>query len=208
MKKVYCVRHGETNANRENIVQGLHNELSERGMRQAIQIAERAKGISFSRLISSDAVRTRDTAQKIADATGTSIEFSELFREIKRPDSMIGIARNTKRYKEFLLMEDDHLAEKDWRYEDGETFFDAQERAHRALAYLEDIEDEEILVVTHGHFLRHLAFAILMQKHILPEVWRMFSTSLPTSNTGVSVFLHSEEHWRLFTWNDHAHFAE
>ena len=56
--RVYLVRHGETDANRQSIVQGqLDTELNELGQKQAVFVAERLRSVPFDLSFSSDLSR-------------------------------------------------------------------------------------------------------------------------------------------------------
>jgi len=64
--RVYLVRHGETDANRQSIVQGqLDTELNELGQKQAVSVAERLRSVPFDLSFSSDLGRAVKTAEAI-----------------------------------------------------------------------------------------------------------------------------------------------
>jgi len=53
--RIYLVRHGETDANREGVIQGqLDTQLNELGKRQAELVALRLRSISFDVALTSD----------------------------------------------------------------------------------------------------------------------------------------------------------
>lgn len=213
MKRVYFVRHGETQANVANTVQGLDDPLTERGEMQAIRIGERAKNIDFDALISSDAIRTQQTAQAIADAKGIEkIELSPLFREAKRPTSLIGMNWTTDAYNHFRQLEAEHWGEPGWHFEDEESYEDLTKRAQDAVAYIEAHEKDTLMVVTHGRFLRYLMAYFMLGHTITSDVMLQIDSSLRTMNTGISVCFQDVEGgisgWKILTWNDHAHFAD
>lgn len=211
MKIVYFVRHGESLANVARTVQGvgLEEELTERGQKQARVVAERAAHIDFDALLASDLVRAHQTAEHIADITGKEIEFSELFREVQWPSSIVGKPRDGEESVKFLEEERNNITRPEWRYEDAENFADIKERASGALTLLESHASDTILVVTHGHFLRFVVSMMLMDTKLTPEIWLHLRHALLTVNTGVTVCrLNEAGRWSLLTWNDHAHFAE
>ena len=56
--RVYLVRHGETDANRQQILQGqLNTQLNELGQEQARRVAERLQWVSFEVACTSDLSR-------------------------------------------------------------------------------------------------------------------------------------------------------
>lgn len=56
--KIYIVRHGETQSNKESIIQGqLDTELNETGIEQARRVADVLRCVHFDAAYSSDLVR-------------------------------------------------------------------------------------------------------------------------------------------------------
>lgn len=213
MKRVYFVRHGETRANVEKTVQGLDDPLTPVGEKQAIRIGERAKDIDFDALISSDAIRTQQTAAAIRDAKGMAqVELSPLFREGRRPTSLIGVNWETDAYKDFGALEEAHWGEPGWHFADEESYDDLRKRAQDAVAFIEAHEKDTLMIVSHGRFLRYLIAELMLGDTITPEVMGRIENSLRTMNTGISVCFQTDEsgvvQWKVLTWNDHAHFAD
>ena len=79
--KVYLVRHGETSLNAARILQPPDTPLSERGVKQVERVAQRLASAGVERILTSDHVRTRATAEAIHTATGAPIEIEPLLRE-------------------------------------------------------------------------------------------------------------------------------
>ena len=64
---IYIIRHGKTAMNQANVLQGRSDcPLSEEGVRQAEEAAERLRGIRFSHVFSSPLRRAAQTARIIA----------------------------------------------------------------------------------------------------------------------------------------------
>jgi len=200
MKKVYFVRHGLTQFNTESRVQDGNDALSEKGLEQAKDIADRLTRVPFDLLLSSDMLRAKQTAEKIAERTGHTPSFSPLFAEAKYPTSFVGLS-----YKEDAIQK--YLAERDreGRYEDEETPAMLHARAKEALTDLAARDEESIAVVTHGRFLRHIILAVLLGDTATWEQEEYFINHLTASNTGITVLEYNEGTWRMITWNDHAH---
>jgi probable phosphoglycerate mutase len=77
---ILLVRHGETAANAARVMQRPDVPLSERGVRQAAQLAVRLFGLGFVHVLSSDLLRARMTAAPLA-AGGLVIEETPLLQE-------------------------------------------------------------------------------------------------------------------------------
>lgn len=208
MKRVYFVRHGESVANIDRIVQGPNDPLTEKGCMQAAHVATRCQNISFQKLIASHLPRAQNTAAAIAEATKIPVTTLDCLFEARRPSSLVGHSHDSDEYLSFLAESREHATDPSWHFEDEENYTDLLARAEKALALIEADEAEEILIVTHGHFLRFLTTYILVGGEMTPELWHHTSKTLLTINTAITVFQHDGTLWKLLTYNDHAHFAE
>src|SRR5690606_21132235 len=83
MLQVYLVRHGETQWNAERRIQGQSDSpLTDKGVQQAWQVAERARTLGITHVISSELGRTQQTARIIADACGCDVTLEPRLREL------------------------------------------------------------------------------------------------------------------------------
>lgn len=74
---IYIIRHGETDANKNSILQGQTNlPLNEDGIRLARVTGQRMKGIKFDACFSSPLDRAIDTAKIILEETGNNIDIN------------------------------------------------------------------------------------------------------------------------------------
>jgi probable phosphoglycerate mutase len=78
---IYVIRHGETELNATRVFQRPATPLSERGRRQAEQLAERLAPLGISRIVTSDLARAVETARAVAARTGAPIVIDPLLRE-------------------------------------------------------------------------------------------------------------------------------
>ncbi|KAG2135215.1 phosphoglycerate mutase-like protein [Suillus bovinus] len=83
LARVYVVRHGETDSNRNRIIQGqLDTELNATGLAQAAITAEALKSVSFDKAFTSDLQRASRTAERILQYhTGTELVKDSALRE-------------------------------------------------------------------------------------------------------------------------------
>lgn len=69
---IYLVRHGETDWNRQNRLQGIEDiELNETGVRQSYECAEAFRNIPVDRILTSPLKRAKATAEIIAETLNT-----------------------------------------------------------------------------------------------------------------------------------------
>jgi broad specificity phosphatase PhoE len=78
---ILVVRHGETDGNAARVLQRPEVPLNERGLRQAEQLARRLHAHGFVRILCSDLLRARMTAEPLAALSGIAIEESPLLQE-------------------------------------------------------------------------------------------------------------------------------
>jgi len=81
--RVYLIRHGETDANRNGIMQGqLDTALNANGWAQAQAVAQSLRDVPFAKAFSSDAQRASNTAKKILEFhPGVVLEERTALRE-------------------------------------------------------------------------------------------------------------------------------
>lgn len=204
-KTIYFVRHGQTNGNILDTIQDLTDTLSPAGEIQAEKIAARVANLEFEALLSSDAERAKQTAAIIAKRTGHTVSHHDVFREIKRPSSFVDKPRLADDFQNFDAEWRTHF-DGSWRFEDEETIAEFFERIISAVALLEERAEGNILVVSHGYFLRGIAAYMLSGKKIIPETYFSIHNALIGENTGITICrLGKNGLWRILSWNDHAH---
>ena len=208
MKTVYFVRHGESISNVSGAHQGFDEPLSEHGQHQAGVIAERAASLPVEAFVASPVVRARQTAERIAERIGKTPEFCDLFVESIGPKKFWGLGPDDPEAAAAYKQIRERYGEPGWRLLDEENFDDHTARAKAAFAYLENRPEENILVVTHGHFLRILIAHCIFDMQPTPQEIRKITNNLDSANTGITILRHEEPHekpWRLWVFNDHAH---
>lgn len=209
MRKIYLVRHGQTDTNELDVVSGENGALSEKGKRQAQKLAERFLHVEFDHLLASDYERAVQTASFIADIKNQEMITEPLIRELRRPTKFHGVARTSAEYEAFLNALDENINDPNWHFSDEENFFDIIKRVEEFFIKLEALEGD-VVVVSHGRIIALMTLFILMKKQLTPDVWRIGMNNMIVSNTGITTFVYNEkkQHWQLEMFNDHAHFAE
>jgi 2,3-bisphosphoglycerate-dependent phosphoglycerate mutase len=152
-KRILLVRHGETEWNRIERIQGMEDiPLNAMGLAQAEAVAnELAKIVrGDAELVSSDLVRTRETAKPIVESTGLHARYDARLRE-----RHFGILQG-KTYTEWREMDAEGArrhaeGDQDYGPEGGETAREFFLRCVNAVTDLAIACDEPtLLIVTHG----------------------------------------------------------
>ena len=80
------------------------------------------------------------------------------------------------------------------------------------MRFLENRPEENILVVTHGFFLRIIMAYVTFGSDVPAEAGELFVNKFHMANSGLTILKYDEQSkrtpWWLWTWNDHAHLAE
>jgi 2,3-bisphosphoglycerate-dependent phosphoglycerate mutase len=152
-KRILLVRHGETEWNRIERIQGMEDiPLNAMGLAQAEAVAnELAKIVrGDAELVSSDLVRTRETAKPIIETTGLHARYDARLRE-----RHFGVLQG-KTYTEWREMDAEGArrhaeGDQDYGPEGGET---AREFYLRCVNVVTDLaiacDEPTLLIVTHG----------------------------------------------------------
>ncbi len=153
-QRVVLWRHGQTDWNIQNKFQG-HSDipLNQTGINQALRAAPLLHALNPERIISSDLLRARQTAQALVDLSGLKLELDSRLRETNggKWEGKTGEENRAEDFERFVhwLDGDDEPA--------GETGERRSEIADRSLASIEAALDptvRNLIVVTHGGTVR------------------------------------------------------
>jgi broad specificity phosphatase PhoE len=191
--RLFVVRHGETDFNRNRVMQGYHEiPLNELGIRQATLLAHRLKDECIDRIVSSDLRRAVMTACIVASHTNVSIDYEPALRE-RNPGLLTG-----KSYDEeprfftdpaFIPPEGEGMAE----------FRARVRRAFEALAADARHPSERVAVITHGLVCRAFVSEFFGEKG---------SEEVGARNTAVTLADYDHGRWSLVTADCAGHLAE
>lgn len=156
--KLYLLRHGETDANVQGIVQGwLDTKLNEKGLNQA-RDAARMFNKTIQAIYSSDLTRARSTAEEFR-LRHVDVPY---FEDARLRERNFGDAAGTHR--------DRYDWEQFWSLDNRVTIPNAEtlnDFTARVVSFLEDLKKQPydtVLIVTHGGVLNRIQ-AILDPRH-------------------------------------------
>lgn len=169
---LYIVRHGESEANVNKIVQGhTDSPLTRRGIEQAEELAETFKDIGFDAIYSSDLDRARRTAKIILLDRDIEIKTSpqlreKFFGEFEGKDHSEYIETLKEEFERF----DNHLStEERWTYRAHPSMESDKELLNRFLPYLKEVASnhlgEKVLLVAHRYAIRMVLIHLGWGKH-------------------------------------------
>ncbi len=203
--KLYLVRHGESEGNEAGTHQHPETNLSPTGLKQAQFIATRFTKIPIDAILASPFQRAKQTAETIGLAIKKPVETSPLFQEIKRPSEILGKLEADPAITAIRKTIRDNWHNPNYRHSNEETFFEFRARAIKALEYIKGTDRENVLLVTHGLFLRALVCVMEFGDNLEPDHLKRSAAFFVASNTGITLCEWKDDKWKLVTWNDHAH---
>lgn len=154
-RAVLLARHGETDDNREPLrFQGWRDTpLNETGRRQAGELAERVDGEGIASLWSSDLVRASETAEIVGARLGLEVRLDPRLREANR-GRWEGRPFDDVAREEPALFAAWMRAGDDWRFPDGESLAEQQQRVRACVEEIRATAELPALAVCHGGSIR------------------------------------------------------
>jgi 2,3-bisphosphoglycerate-dependent phosphoglycerate mutase len=188
------VRHGVTQHNTDRIFMG-HDPvpLSATGRDQIGRLAERLNAAPPARIVASDILRARESAEIISRRLALPFETEPLLREVD-----VGGAKGVSYAEAAVRWPDVFDPSGEARFPGGESF---AEVADRAAGYLRSAvlgDSGTVLVVTHGGVVRGVAARLLR----LPLA---AVAGFLIDNASLTIFRADDGVVQLVTWNDTAH---
>lgn len=162
-KKIYIIRHGQTDFNLRGIVQGsgVDSSLNETGRAQANAFFQAYQNVAFDKIYTSRLVRTRESVQQFIDK-GIPYEMLEGLNEI---------SWGSREGQEITPEEDAyyHWMIEEWqkgntfqRIDGGESPDDVVKRQQVAVQHImKNVSEQTILICMHGRAMRILLCQLL-----------------------------------------------
>jgi broad specificity phosphatase PhoE len=210
---IYLVRHAQSEGNISQIEHHDGVNLTEKGKEQARSLAARFKNIPIDIILSSSYSRARETADILNIEINKEIIYSDVLIERQVPTEIIGKHIKQDGVQSLYDLLRENFKKENTRHSDEENFEDLKERAGKALEFIKTQPYENVLVVTHGSFLRallaYMIFGESMTGHEFAQVHRAFRNK----NAGITVVEYKattsplKNDWLVHDWNDFAHLS-
>ncbi|MBK0384009.1 histidine phosphatase family protein [Pedobacter sp. SD-b] len=202
-KKLYIIRHGETDLNKNGVVQGrgVNSPLNLTGIAQGNAFYEMYKNVPFDKLYTSTLVRTEQTVAKFIDA-GLPWErlagLDELAWGIHEGQNSTPELRDD--FKKLIA----HWAEGsyDEKFEGGESPNEVFTRQANAMKEIMSHKDEKtVLICMHGRAMRLLLCQLMKQSLDHMDEY-------PHKNTSLYILDYDGKDFTIQTFNNVAHLKD
>jgi broad specificity phosphatase PhoE len=199
-KKLYIIRHGETDLNKNGIVQGrgIDADLNERGRSQGLAFFEKYKDRPFDKIYTSSLVRTHQTVAKF-------IEKGIPWEQLSGLDELAwgkyeGLKSTPELRVDFKkLIENWSLGRYDEKVEGGESPNEVFVRQAASMEHILAQENENlVLICMHGRAMRLLMCQLL--KKSLDKM-----DEYPHQNTSLYILDYDGINFEMQTFNSLVH---
>lgn len=176
---IYIVRHGQTDWNKSKQLQG-HNPIPINiiGRREANIVRKVIETLSFDKIISSDLLRAKQTAEIINKNLSKDIIFDSRIRSVNYGDLEGRIIPN--------------IPESEWEiYNSNPEFFNAESTKavySRIKGFFDEqlLKNENLLIVAHGGTLRIIAYFLKYRTNFIKSIYEsQFKNAKQPSNTAL-----------------------
>lgn len=186
-RRVYFVRHGETEANAKRIRQGPEGELSVVGRAQAAAAGAYLSAFPIRAMVSSPYERAAETARIINETLAVPLSYSLLLVERRNPTDIVGKRDDDPSVVAIVDHIDRIYHDDDYRYSDEENFTDLKERAKRCLDLLAHQSARHTIAVTHSIFLKMVIAYLLSRDALRAGDYAKVSFFNASDNAGITI---------------------
>ncbi len=200
--RIYLVRHGETEWNREQRMQGhLDSTLSALGHAQAAAVANALHDLAPDYLYCSDLGRARQTAQAIAARCALTVREDSRLRE-RHYGQLQGLRWSEVQALHPVSAERMHGRDAQFAPDGGESLQQFHDRVVPAIEQIADLHrGSSVAIVTHGGVVG------LMYRHVLSmslEAPRDYALA----NASINRFRRVAGQWQIEAWGDTSHLTD
>lgn len=185
IKKLYFIRHGQTNHNTQRVFQADDVGLNDEGIRQSEEAAKKLAG-SIDAVLSSRLERALQTAGIVASAAGCPLVSLDILKEFRNPPAIRGKSYDdleaSRLYERWV---GDLMSRQSSVVEGAENYLDLTLRARELLNTLSKRQEDRLAVVTHSELLRAVIAVVILGDGLTPEYVKLFSDAVKIGNGAV-----------------------
>jgi probable phosphoglycerate mutase len=205
MKKVYLIRHGESEFNVGSNWGNVISPLTELGIKQSVVLSYKFLNIPVETIISSTLNRAKETAKIISKNTLVTIKYSNLFNERRLPSILLDKPKNDPAALNIYNSIEKQFHLSSFRYSDEENFEDLKKRVKKVLTYLSKREEKNIVVITHSFLMRMILSYIIFDENLTGEECENILKRFQIDHCGIAIVTKengNDSIWKLDVWNE------
>ena len=194
------MRHGESEENAGNTWKDNSICLTKKGRNQAKTITKQLAKIMLDIVICSTLKRARETAKIVSNKLSKDIDITNLLDERRPPSQLLGKLKSGPISNKINRTIINNFHKPSFRYSDEENFEDLKKRVKSVLVYLSNRKEKNILVVTHGFFMRILLAYIIHGNKLTGLESVDFIKNYCVTHCGINTVIYDEEQknpWKI-----------
>ena len=189
-KKIYLVRHGQTDYNHKGIVQGsgVNSSINKRGKLQSDAFYAAYRQVKFDSVYTSTLKRTQESVRKFIDVAPKHEALKGLDEISWGVQEGREVTPESDKYY-FGVLDEWRKGNTDHRIEEGESPDDVSNRQDEAIEYILSQEEEKtILLSHHGRAMRVLLCKLLNYPLKYMDIFEHTNLGLYVLNYSGSIF--------------------
>lgn len=202
-KRIYLIRHGETDYNLKGIVQGsgVDTSLNDTGRKQAAAFFEKYKNVPFKKVYISGLKRTKESVEKFIDL-GIPYESYKGLNEISWGDKDGKIVNSADHSYYSEMLEAWKRGEVENCIDGGESPKDVQARQKPVMdLIMSRVDEDPILICMHGRAMRIL-LSTLMHADL------RYMDQFEHHNLCLYYLTYSDSEFKIEKYNDTSHLKD
>ncbi len=208
--KIFLVRHAE-GLDSNTIWQTPETPLSETGKKQAQALINTRRFKNIDKILTSDLIRSRETAEIIAGGFSKEVEVVEGIQERQQSSKIYGLSRTDRIAEKYFQDIVQHSVDWDWKWDAEEESF--TEVIKRAVKFRNNLirnhSQKDVLVISHDVFLRCFITICILGENSDKVSFQQLHRSIAIEKTGISLLIYREEKksFKLWYLNDYSHLS-
>lgn len=185
---LYLVRHGKTDADLYKIRQSPDSPLGKEGKTNVRKLGTQLSKSKFDLILTSHWKRALETSLIISKKLNIPYEIVEGIHEREYPAEVHGTSIESEINRQFFKELEENFFNLDWKYlGKGESLRETRQRAERfKKKIIKNYPENNIIVVTHGIFLRCFVAECLLPKNCEDQTYIKLFHSFSFNNAGIT----------------------
>lgn len=198
--RIIFIRHAETYHSKNGLFQTTYSPILPITQKVSKNLASGFRELNPDLLLTSELIRSQQTAKLLIPNAKTPIEIETLLNEFKEPTKLGGKSISENNSYIFKAIEA-YDKNPNWNEDDGESILEFVDRINRFKDKYENTKHQIIVCTSHGFYMRLFMILTLIRpedidSNILEKTFKIKFDKLRCSS-----FIVEDGFWRLESWN-------